>query len=122
MSTRPSTAAYTEPRAGWLFALPALLLIAVFFLLPVLGALVLSFTDFDLYALADIRNLRVVGLHNYQTLLATPMFWKALGNTAIFVVLGVPLSLLASLGAALLIDSRLARFAAGSAPYCSRRS
>ena len=97
-------------RAGWSFALPAMLLIGVFFLLPVVAALLLSFTDFDLYALADIGNLRVVGLRNYQTLVATPMFWKALYNTAIFVVLGVPLSLFASLGAALLIDSRLARF------------
>ena len=104
-----STAAI-EGRAGWLFAGPALFLIGVFFLLPVAAAFVLSFTDFDLYALADPENLRVVGLTNYETLLSTPMFWKALGNTAVFVLLGVPLSLAASLGAALLIDSRLARF------------
>jgi multiple sugar transport system permease protein len=45
-------------------------------------------------------------------LLETPMFWKALGNTAVFVVLGVPASLGASLGAALLIDARVARFKA----------
>lgn len=96
-------------RAAWSFALPALLLIAIFFVLPVIAALALSFTDFDLYALADPANMRVVGLHNYSTLLATPMFWKALGNTAVFVVLGVPLSLAASLGAALLIESRLTR-------------
>jgi multiple sugar transport system permease protein len=97
-------------RAGWWFSLPALLLIAVFFLLPVVAALLLSFTDFDLYALADPANLRYIGLENYRTLLVTPLFWQALGNTALFVVLGVPLSLLASLGAALLVDSRLARF------------
>jgi len=97
-------------RAGWWFSLPALLLIAVFFLLPVVAALLLSFTDFDLYALADPANLRYIGLENYRTLLVTPLFWQALGNTAFFVVLGVPLSLLASLGAALLVDSRLARF------------
>ncbi len=95
--------------AGWWFSLPALLLIAVFFLLPVVAALLLSFTDFDLYALADPANLRFVGIDNYRTLLVTPIFWKALGNTAEFVLLGVPLSLLASLGAALLLDARLAR-------------
>ena len=100
----------SRSRAGWWFSAPALLLIAVFFLIPVLAALLLSFTDFDLYALADPANLRVVGLENYQVLLATPLFWKALGNTAVFVVLGVPLSLLASLAAALLVDSRLTRF------------
>ena len=97
-------------RAGWWFSLPALLLIGVFFLLPVVAALLLSFTDFDLYALADPANLRYIGLENYRTLLVTPLFWQALGNTALFVVLGVPFSLLASLSAALLVDSRLARF------------
>jgi multiple sugar transport system permease protein len=96
--------------AGWLLSGPVLLLIGCFFMLPVVVAFLLSFTDFDLYALADIRNLRIVGLQNYATLLVTPLFWKALVNTAIFVLLGVPLSLVASLGAALLIDSRLARF------------
>ena len=38
------------------------------------------------------------------------MFWKALGNTLEFVVLGVPLSIATSLGAALLINSKLGRF------------
>lgn len=98
--------------AGWLFASPALLVIGLFFGLPVLAAFVLSLTDFDLYALADPRNLRFVGLHNYFDLLATPMFWKALGNTCYFVFVGVPLSLAASLGAALLLDARVARFKA----------
>jgi multiple sugar transport system permease protein len=96
--------------AGWAFAFPALAIIGLFFLLPVVAALAISFTDFDLYALADPANLRVVGLHNYATLLTTPMFWQALGNTAIFVVLGVPLSLAASLGAALLVDAPLTRW------------
>ena len=83
MSSRPDTRGYAQSQSGWLFALPALLLIGVFFLLPVIGALLLSFTDFDLYALADVSNLRIVGLHNYHTLLITPMFWKALGNTSV---------------------------------------
>ena len=95
--------------AAWLFAAPALVLIGVFFLLPVLAAFLLSFTDFDLYALADLRNVRFVGLHNYVHLLETPLFWKALGNTAWFVLLGVPLSIAASLTAALLVNSQLTR-------------
>ncbi len=110
MSAGAASRGFAKARGGWLFAWPALTLIGVFFLLPVVGALLLSFTDFDLYALADPHNLRVVGLHNYQMLLVTPMFWKALGNTAVFVVLGVPLSIAASLAAALLVDSRLTRF------------
>ena len=94
---------------AWWFVAPALIVIAVFFVLPVLAALVLSFTDFDLYALADLRNLRVVYLRNYVRLLETPLFWQAFGNTLYFVVVGVPLSIGASLAAALLLDSPLAR-------------
>ena len=96
--------------AGWSFVAPALSVIGLFFVGPVLAALLLSFTDFDLYALADPRNLRLVGFHNYVEVLQTPLFWKALGNTFYFVGVGVPLSLLVSLAAALLLDSRLARF------------
>ena len=95
--------------AGWMFVAPALIVIGLFFLLPVVAALALSFTDFDLYALADVRNLRFVGLDNYLHLLTTPLFWKALGNTAWFVLLGVPLSIGTSLAAALLVNSKLAR-------------
>ena len=96
--------------AGWWFVAPALAVIGVFFFLPVLAALALSVTDFDIYALADLRNLRWTGWHNYVALLQTPLFWQALGNTLYFVVVGVPLSLGASLGMALLLNSPLARF------------
>ena len=96
-------------RTAWLFLTPALLVLGVFFLIPVLGALVLSFTDYDLYALADLHNLRFVALGNYWALLHRPAFWAALGHTFYFVAVGVPLSLAASLGAALLLHARLAR-------------
>jgi multiple sugar transport system permease protein len=97
-------------RAAWWFVAPALLVIAVFFILPVLAALAMSLTDFDIYALADMRNLRFAGLGNYARLLETPLFWHALGNTLYFVLVGVPVSIAASLGAALLLHSRVARF------------
>jgi multiple sugar transport system permease protein len=97
---------------AWCFVAPALLVIAVFFFVPVVAALALSFTDFDIYALADSHNLRLVGLRNYVRLLQTPLFWKAFGNTLYFVVVGVPLSIAVSFGAALLLHSRLVRFRA----------
>ncbi len=92
------------------FVGPAVLVIGVFFLLPVVAAFVMSLTDFDIYALADLRNLRFVGLANYVRLVANPLFWQALANTFYFVLAGVPLSIGISLGAALLLNSPLARF------------
>jgi multiple sugar transport system permease protein len=94
--------------AGWWFIAPALLVLTAFFFVPVFMALAMSLTDFDLYALADFDNLRFVGLANYGRLLVDPLFWKALGNTVYFVVLGVPLSIAVSLGTAMLVNSRLA--------------
>ncbi|MBJ6977721.1 sugar ABC transporter permease [Luteimonas sp. MC1895] len=95
--------------AGWMFVAPALIVIGLFFALPVASALLLSLTDFDLYALADPAHLRFVALDNYLELLRTPIFWKALWNTSYFVLVGVPLSIGLSLAAALLLDSQLAR-------------
>lgn len=96
--------------AGWAFAAPALAVLVVFFFLPVVAALGLSLTDFDIYALADIHNLRFVALDNYIGLLGNPLFWKTLGNTVYFVVVGVPLSIAVSLAAAMLLHSKLGRF------------
>ena len=101
-----------RPSAGWWFVAPAVAVIGLFFFVPVVAALALSLTDFDIYALANLGNLRFVGLGNYRELLANPLFWQALGNTLYFVVVGVPLSITASLGAALLLDARVARFKA----------
>ncbi|MGH8798949.1 MAG: carbohydrate ABC transporter permease [Casimicrobiaceae bacterium] len=97
-------------RAAWCFVAPALAVIGVFFFVPIVAAFGISLTDFDIYALADLANLRFVGFGNYLTLLETPLFWQALGNTLYFVVVGVPLSIAVSLGTALLLNSRLARF------------
>jgi multiple sugar transport system permease protein len=95
---------------GWAFVLPALVLLLVFFFLPVVAALLLSLTDFDLYAIADLENVEFIGLDNYARLLRTPDFWTALRNTFYFVLVGGPLSVIASLGAALLLNARVARF------------
>ena len=97
-------------RAAWLFVSPALLAIGAFFFVPVLAAFGVSLTDFDIYALADRRDLRFVGLKNYVQLLNNPLFWKATENTAYYVLVGVPLSMAVSLGAAVLLNSKLVRF------------
>ena len=99
----------TAAPAFWFLA-PALTVIAVFFFVPVLASALLSLTDFDIYAIASRANLRLVGHGNYVRLLHDPLFWTALKNTAYFVVIGGPLSIAASLGAALLLSAKLVRF------------
>ena len=102
--------AYRYTSAAYLFLTPAMTAIFVFFFVPVLAALLMSFTDFDIYSLGDITRARFIGFANYVDLFHNPLFWKALRNTAYFVVVGVPLSILASMLAATAINSKLLRF------------
>lgn len=97
-------------RAAWGFVAPALIAIAVFFVIPVVSSLLLSLTDFDIYALADLGNMRFVGLQNYERLLTNPLFWQAMKNTVWFSVLGVPLAIAASLGAAVILNARTVKW------------
>lgn len=96
-------------RAAWSFVAPALIAIGLFFAIPVFAALLLSFTDFDIYALADQRNMRIVGVDNYTRLFENPLFWGAMSNTLWFVVFGTPLSIIVSLSAAMLLNARVVR-------------
>jgi multiple sugar transport system permease protein len=84
---------------------PALALIGCFFALPVLVGLLLSLTDFDIYSISSPQSARFVGLQNYRMLLEWPQLWQAMRNTLYFVLVGAPLSVLVSLGAALLLNS-----------------
>lgn len=101
-----------EARAGMAMTAPALTAITLFFLVPAIAALVLSFTDFDIYALADLHNLRFIGFENYQRLLTNPLFWQAMGNTMWFVIFGVPLVVVASLAAAMLLNAKTLKWRA----------
>ncbi|MEW6701250.1 MAG: sugar ABC transporter permease [Bacteroidota bacterium] len=100
----------TKFSAVILFLGPSLVVIFVFFFLPVIAAFLMSFTDFDIYALGNLSYLRFVGLKNYSNLLNDPLFWTALKNTFYFVAVGGPLSVAASLGAALLLNSKFIKY------------
>jgi multiple sugar transport system permease protein len=97
-------------RAGWWFVAPALVLVTVFFFVPVIASLLLSVTDFDLYSVASPQNARFVGLRNYRELLQHPTFWLALKNTFYFALVGGPLSVAVSLCAALMVNGKAVRF------------
>lgn len=95
---------------GWSFAAPFVILFGVFLALPILAAFVLSFTSFGLRDLENPIGATVVGVDNYVELFADPKFWKSLGNTAYFVVVGVPLTLILGLVIANALSRGITRF------------
>ena len=99
-----------ERRAAILFLAPALAVIFLFFLLPAAASLLLSLTDFDIYALADIHNIRFIAAQNYSQLLHSALFWKALVNTLYYALVGGPLTVIVSLAMALLVNAKTARW------------
>lgn len=88
----------------WIFLAPATSLLVVFLVLPVLASFLMSLTNWDIYSVADLRKVSVVGLSNYATVLGDALFWKSVKNTFVFAIIGGPLTILVSLGAALLLE------------------
>lgn len=100
----------TYINAAYFFLAPALSAIFIFFFIPVIAAFIISFTDFDIYALGDFSTVRFIGFNNYIKLFDDPLFYTALKNTFYFVIMAGPLSIAVSLGAALLLNSKLVKY------------
>ncbi len=97
---RMSTARRREARAFYLFASPWIIGLFLWTLGPMLASLYLSFTNYDLFT-----SPQWAGLQNYISLFTSDTtFRDSLGNTLYFVAVGLPLSLLISLGLALLLN------------------
>ena len=69
-------------------------------LLPMFYAMVMGLTDWGLVA----RNIHFVGLQNFKTIFADPVFIKALGNTLRYAFIGGPLVIVVSLFFALQLN------------------
>lgn len=92
-----------ETRAGFLFALPWILGFLAFSLYPIITSMYYSFTSFNIF-----QSPRWIGLGNYEELfLYDPKFIKSLLNTLYMVVLGTPVTLLAGLLMAVLLNQKL---------------
>jgi len=97
---------------GWAFSAPFTVLFIVFAAVPVLASLLMSVTDLRSTDLRHPLAVNFVGLDNYTRLFSDDQFLRACLNTGIFVVIGVPLTLLLSLAAASGLNSGLVRFRA----------
>lgn len=100
---------FFNKRAPYFFIAPTIILLTLFSLLPIVVALFISFTNMDLAGLADYSNIDFVGISNYKEVLTDPAFTNALFNTLFYVIIGVPMVIIFSLGIALLINLGTAR-------------
>lgn len=80
---------------------PALILMVLLVIGPVLAVLAMSFTDYQLGA----STFGFIGLDNYRDLFADRVFWRSLTNTLAYVAIVVPGSLGLGLALALLIEA-----------------
>ncbi|WP_084959182.1 carbohydrate ABC transporter permease [Thermoactinospora rubra] len=86
----------------FLFLAPALVLLAVFFLWPAVTAVQLAFFSYDV-----VSAPQWVGLANFGQMMQDPRFWKALGNSGLFLVLMLPILVCVPLLLAVLVNMPL---------------
>jgi multiple sugar transport system permease protein len=88
-----------ETMLAWVFILPSLIGFIVFYAVPAVRGLLISFTNWDL-----LSTPRFVGLANYQKLFGDAQFWHSLWVTLYYVLLNIPLQTTLALGIAVLMD------------------
>lgn len=95
---------------AWGFAAPFMILFVVFMAGPILASFAMSFTDLTTRDLRSPFNVNFVGVENYINLFNDPRFIKALTNTAVFVIAGVPLTIVLALLVALALNNGINKF------------
>lgn len=88
-----------ETLTAWVLVLPALIGFLIFFALPTLRAIEISFTDWNL-----LRAPKFVGLDNYATMLQDGKFWQGMKLSGIYVLLNIPLQVVLGLFLAVAMD------------------
>ena len=88
-------------RRGGTLALPYAIGLALLVGLPTIAAIALAFTEFT-----GIQAPRFTGLDNFSRLVGDDAFWRSLGNSLIYILIAVPLRLVAAVGFALLLHRR----------------
>ncbi len=91
--------ANNEKLLGIAFILPSLIGFSVFFALPAIRSLFISFTEWNLLSPATY-----VGLSNYQTLFADERFWRSLGTTFAYVSWNIPLQTVLAIFIAVMME------------------
>ncbi|WP_203136225.1 carbohydrate ABC transporter permease [Microbacterium sp. JZ31] len=108
--TRPSRRSGRTTLIAWGFAAPFVILFLVFMAGPIVPSLLMSFTDLTTRDLETPFNVNLIGFDNYARLLSDPRFLRSLLNTAMFVLVGVPLTMALALAVALALNTGITRF------------
>jgi len=89
---------------GMLFVLPAVVVLVLVFVYPLVYNADLSLSE---WRLAIGEEKHYVGLSNYSYNFSDPLFHKVLKNTLVFTAVSVPLEIVIGLGLALLISRKI---------------
>ncbi len=89
-----------QARLGYFFILPVMLLEVIFFVIPTVFTLFLTFSSWQVQGFGAI-----VGLRNYQATLGDPSFWITMRNTLLLAVIGTPVTTLLALVTAVALQS-----------------
>jgi multiple sugar transport system permease protein len=103
-ATRKRARRGREGLTGALMVSPAILLLIVFFFVPVGLCFALAFTN---ARLISPEPARIIGFENFSRLFSDPLFWKSLRNTIYFAVVVVPLQAGFALLLALLVNAKI---------------
>lgn len=87
---------------GYAFASPWIIGFLIFGLYPMIMSLYYSFTNFNI-----LQAPQWVGFANYNKMIHDPLFWKSIYNTLYITVLGVPLSIVFGIIAAILLNQKV---------------
>jgi multiple sugar transport system permease protein len=98
--------------AGWGMSAPFTAILVVFLLLPILASLALSFTSFSIGNIQDWTSAQFVGLDNYTKLFGDDTFVRSLRNTAYFVLVGMPCTIVIGLLLAVALNQGIGRLRA----------
>ncbi len=94
---------YYKKYVPYLFLLPAVILLIVFFFIPLIHTIILSFQDYS----TSIYNATYVGLNNYIELFKNPIFYKVLLNTFLYLIIAVPILAIIPLFLAILLNQQI---------------
>jgi ABC-type sugar transport system permease subunit/ABC-type glycerol-3-phosphate transport system substrate-binding protein len=91
---------------GLFFVLPAVSLLLIFMFFPMAVSFLISLTDLNIFSINEWTRMQFIGIENYGKIVQDPVFWRALLNTLYFTGVGVPLTVLVSLLAAVALNQR----------------